>query len=178
MRKYENPFEHPETHKIWLDGNHKPEIEDGADAATFRRLHPIPFTRSFPAGQIDRDRAIKLQAEAEGIISWAVAGAVQWHAHGLTKPSIIRDEVSQWQKESHWAERFLADCCVIPPLGSAEYTTGLHAYQTYSEWAIEHKTPPLSIRTFGIEIKRHVGWKRVDAGIRYSMRVKTEFDAT
>ena len=46
-RKYENPIEFDETHKLWMDTNRKPRIKDTDDQATFNRLHPIPFTSAF-----------------------------------------------------------------------------------------------------------------------------------
>src|SRR5262249_34328108 len=42
VRKYENPITFPETHKLWMDANHKPVVR-GTDNAIWNRLHPIPF---------------------------------------------------------------------------------------------------------------------------------------
>ena len=52
-RKYENPIEFPETHKLWMDTNSKPTIRAADDQATFNRLHPIPFTVTIPPEEID-----------------------------------------------------------------------------------------------------------------------------
>jgi len=75
VKKYENPIEFPETHKLWMDTNRKPTIRDADDQATFNRLHPIPFTMKIPKDQIDRSLPLRLLGEAEGILAWAVAGA-------------------------------------------------------------------------------------------------------
>ncbi len=77
VRKYENPIEFPETHKLWMDTNSKPVIRAADDQATFNRLHPIPFTVTIPAEEIDKSLPRKLLAEAEGILAWAVAGAMR-----------------------------------------------------------------------------------------------------
>ncbi len=55
VRKYENPIEFVESHKLWMDTNRKPQIRDANDTATFNRLHPIPFSASIPKHQIDRE---------------------------------------------------------------------------------------------------------------------------
>jgi putative DNA primase/helicase len=68
VRKYENPIEFLETHKLWIDTNRKPNIRDADDTATFNRLHPIPFTIRICKSQMDRDLLAKLLAEAEGIL--------------------------------------------------------------------------------------------------------------
>ena len=74
-RKYENPIEFNETHKLWIDTNRKPTIRDVDDKATFNRLHPIPFTVTIAKDQIDKELPGKLLGEAEGILAWAVEGA-------------------------------------------------------------------------------------------------------
>jgi len=84
-RKYENPIEFPETHKLWMDTNSKPLIRAADDQATFNRLHPIPFTVTIPTGEIDKTLPRKLLAEAEGILAWAVEGAKLWRRVGLQK---------------------------------------------------------------------------------------------
>jgi putative DNA primase/helicase len=58
VRKYENPIEFPETHKLWIDTNRKPSIRDADDRATFNRLHPIPFMVKIT--KIDREMPAKL----------------------------------------------------------------------------------------------------------------------
>src|SRR6202007_2512621 len=60
VRKYENPIEFRETHKLWMDTNRKPTIRDADDAATFNRLHPIPFTVRIPKDRIDKNLPAKL----------------------------------------------------------------------------------------------------------------------
>src|SRR5204863_7645740 len=41
VRKYENPIEFPETHKLWMDTNSKPQIRAADDQATLNRLHQM-----------------------------------------------------------------------------------------------------------------------------------------
>jgi putative DNA primase/helicase len=90
VRKYENPIEFTETHKLWIDTNRKPEIWDPDDEAIFNRLHPIPFQVQIPKEEIDKELATKLLAEAEGILAWAVAGAKLWYESGLNKPGAVK----------------------------------------------------------------------------------------
>src|SRR3954466_15739584 len=60
-RKYENPIEFSETHKLWLDGNHRPAVR-GTDNAIWNRLHSIPFSVQLSAEEIDRQLPGKLLA--------------------------------------------------------------------------------------------------------------------
>jgi putative DNA primase/helicase len=87
-RKYENPIEFEETHKLWMDANHKPEIR-GTDNAIWNRLHLIPFEVTIPKDEIYRGLPEKLLAEAPGVLLWAVDGAVRWHHEGLARPEPV-----------------------------------------------------------------------------------------
>ncbi|MBE7543779.1 MAG: hypothetical protein HS123_15580 [Solibacteraceae bacterium] len=86
VRKYENPIEFPETHKLWMDSNRRPRVRDVEDRATFARLWPIPFDVEIPASEIDPELPAKLMAEAEGILAWLVDGARRWSREGLERP--------------------------------------------------------------------------------------------
>jgi putative DNA primase/helicase len=50
VRKYENPFEFEESHKLWIDANHLPKVR-GTDNAIWNRLHPVPFSVTIPKGR-------------------------------------------------------------------------------------------------------------------------------
>jgi putative DNA primase/helicase len=129
-RKYENPIEFPETHKLWMDTNRKPNIRDADDRATFNRLHPIPFTVTI--AKIDRDMPAKLLREAEGILAWAVLGAVLWHQSGLNRPAEVDAARNQWRSEVDQIGRFLEDCCVK---GEKHKVQASVLYAEYKRWA-------------------------------------------
>jgi P4 family phage/plasmid primase-like protien len=65
-RKYENPIVFSETHKLWIDANHKPELP-AADAAVWNRLHLIPFTVTIPKAEQDRNLRSRLLAEVPAL---------------------------------------------------------------------------------------------------------------
>jgi putative DNA primase/helicase len=114
-RKYENPIEFTETHKMWIDANHKPVIR-GTDNAIWNRLHLIPFTVSIPKAEQERGLGDRFIAEeAEGILAWAVRGAVTWYKDQLGKPPDIEKAGEEWRAESDSFKDFLEDCCIIKP---------------------------------------------------------------
>jgi putative DNA primase/helicase len=132
-RKYENPVEFPESHKLWIDANHLPVVK-GTDNAIWNRLHPIPFTVTIPKAEQDRNLRNKLLAEAEGILAWAVAGAVRWHQEGLGKPPEVEQAGTAWRMESDQMGRFLEACCIVGEFASVAARA---LYQTYRTWAEE-----------------------------------------
>jgi putative DNA primase/helicase len=97
-RKYENPITFPETHKLWIDANHKPDLP-ASDAAVWNRLRLVPFTVTIPKDRQDRELTSKLLAEAEGILAWLVQGARQWYAEGLSASQIVAEATAAWREE-------------------------------------------------------------------------------
>jgi putative DNA primase/helicase len=141
-RKYENPVEFPETHKLWIDANHLPKVS-GKDKAIWNRLHAIPFDVTIPKAEQDKTLQNKLLDEAEGILAWTVRGAVRWHQEGLGKPPDVEQAVAQWRADSDDIARFLDDCCQPEGQVSAK-----EFYDQYLLWAKDAGVPPCSNPVF------------------------------
>lgn len=135
-RKYENPIEFDETHKIWIDANNLPIVR-GTDPAIWNRLHPIPFSVTFEKAAQDKTLQSKLLAESEGILAWLIVGARRWHEHRLPRPPEIGKILRKWQSQSDQVTAFLAERCIIAP--NLHHTpckvTSSVLYEAYSEWA-------------------------------------------
>lgn len=134
VRKYENPIEFDETHKLWLDTNRRPRLRDADDDATLKRLHPIPFTVSIPEAEQDKSLPEKLLAEAPGILVWLAAGALTWYDRGLERPPEILAAREQWRSEDDQVGRFLDECCLLDP--DFQQPAG-ELYKTYRRWCEE-----------------------------------------
>jgi putative DNA primase/helicase len=131
-RKYENPITFPETHKLWLDTNERPGIANVDDQATFNRLHSIPFLKAFTKDEIDEHLGRKLKNEWEGILSWAVAGAMEYFEKGLDKPKEVETSTEEWRAENDNVGRFIENCCVT---GDAFRARAGAFYSAYHDWA-------------------------------------------
>jgi putative DNA primase/helicase len=132
-RKYENPVEFDESHKLWIDANHLPIIR-GTDNAIWNRLHPIPFDTTIPKAEQDKELPDKLMAEAQGILAWAVAGAVRWYRERLGKPPDVERVGREWRSDSDQLGRFIGASCV---LGEYAQVKARPLYQAYRKWAEE-----------------------------------------
>jgi putative DNA primase/helicase len=149
-RKYENPIEFPETHKLWMDTNAKPMIRAADDQATFNRLHPIPFIVTIPPEEIDKSLPRKLLAEAEGILAWAVEGAKRWWRDGLGKPPEVAAANADWRAENDQLGRFIEECCVVAESFSGKARQLYECYRTWAEGAGENA---ISETLFGRRLK-------------------------
>jgi putative DNA primase/helicase len=166
-RKYENPVEFTETHKLWMDTNRKPLIGDGDDGATFARLHPIPFDVQIPRSKINRDLPQQLLGEAEGILSWCVAGAKKWYTSGLLKPPQVEAANKKWRAESDKLGQFISERCAI---GEHLTTLGGTLYSAYRAWAESNGERPLSGREFATKLQERPGISKrhTEHGATYS----------
>ena len=155
VRKYENPIEFAETHKLWMDCNHKPLVQ-GNDQALWNRLHLIPFDVTIPAGEIDRELPTKLLAEVEGILAWMVAGAVRWCSEGLGRPALVESACLEWRTDMDQFGRFIRECCITAEFAGAQ---GRVLYSAYRKWAEEAGERPVMETSFGNTLKER-GFKK------------------
>ena len=178
VRKYENPIEFPETHKLWIDTNRKPTIRDADDKATFNRLHPIPFTVTIPADEIDKDLPVKLLGEAEGILAWAVAGARRWRESGLSRPPEIDAAKDEWRSEMDQIGRFIEERCIT---GDGFRVLAGVLYGDYKRWVEEGGEHALTSTAFGMKmtdrefVKKHSERGAVYTGVALRFDEKKEF---
>jgi len=148
VRKYENPIEFPETHKLWLDCNHKPVIH-GTDDAIWRRLRLIPFERPLADSEIDDQLPMKLREhETEGIIAWAVQGTRAWQKERLGHIAQVDAATNEWRSEMDTLGAFRQSRCLESPMVSIQ---GAPLYEEYQRWAKETgEKNPLNQTMFGL----------------------------
>ncbi len=148
---YHDAFTFEPTQHIWLRTNAKPQISD-ATHAMWRRIKLIPF--SFKPKRKDKRLALKLRAEAEGILTWAVRGAVSWWNRGkpqLREPRIVTEATLEYRSEMDLVEDFLEDTC--ERIGSAE-TPSRELYKAYQEWVIDGGHHPVSETRLALHLKQ------------------------
>lgn len=148
-RKYENMIEFPETHTLWIDANHKPVIR-GQDNAIWNRLALVPFEVTIPKSEQDQNLGTKLLEEAEGILAWAVAGAVRWHSEGLQRPPEVNEAVATWRAESDPLTDFIEERCELGP--DAWILSGI-LWRHYEEWTESSGVDALSRTQFNARLR-------------------------
>jgi len=130
---YKGSFEFEPQFKLWLATNHLPKIV-GTDEAIWSRIRLIPFTVTIPSERRDKELSEKLQAEASGILNWALEGLKMYWRDGLPVPQTISSAVANYRQESDVTNRFLDSCCVggeKAKVGAAEL------YAAYKHWTDE-----------------------------------------
>ncbi|MCX4687314.1 phage/plasmid primase, P4 family [Kitasatospora purpeofusca] len=159
-------FEYKPTFLIMLATNHKPAFK-GQDDGLWRRVKMLPFARFFKPEERDYNLTRDLMAEAEGIVAWAVRGAVEWFATGLQDPEVVQDSTADYKVTSDALYGFFPGALV--PGGDSDYVIGTDAFNSYLEWC-EAENLPLKERWtrrafYAAMEERGVPRKRVTVGM-------------
>jgi putative DNA primase/helicase len=143
-------FDFRPSHKLWMVGNHRPEIR-GTDAAIWDRVKLIPFTVEIPKAERDKQLPAKLAAELPGILRWAVDGCLAWQRDGLNAPDLVTHAVADYREEQDVLGQFIGECCDVGPAYTATAGT---LYQAYEAWTKQNGGAPLSGNKFGGDMER------------------------
>ena len=153
--------------KLWLAVNHKPRVSDDS-FGFWRRVRLIPFLRTFTGKDDDKHLDEQLKAEAQGILAWAVRGALDWQEHGLEAPAAVKAATAEYQAESDPLAGFLVECCVQV---SGARATASELYKRYRRWANDaglRERETLTMQAFGRRIGAMFERKKVGGLIGYN----------
>ena len=129
-----NPTRFRATHKLWLFGNHRPLIR-GTDDGIWRRVRLIPFPKPIPAAvrMSHKETLAKLEAEAQGILAWAVAGAVRLSQEKVLRtPFKVAQATADYRTDQDVVGAFLEECC---RLGAGLRVLKKDLYTAWRHWA-------------------------------------------
>lgn len=153
-------FEFTPEFKLMLSANHMPEVR-GNDRGIWRRLKLVPFHHTIPDADKQRDFFEKqLEPELEGILAWAVEGAMEWNQVGLDEPQIVKVATQEYRGEMDVIGQFLAEQCVVDPRFEIDTT---ELYLAYTSWADLRRNIPQKQQGFSRELTRR-GFKDRKSG--------------
>ncbi len=134
-RLYENPYKFKPTHKLWLVGNHKPQIR-GTDHGIWRRIHLIPWTVTIPEEKKRPRHEVLAEFEKEksGILNWAIGGLAELHLRGgLKAPKTVLNATEEYRTESDQLAQFLQQCAVQNESAKTKLKSILSVYKKWCE---------------------------------------------
>ncbi|GAA3153263.1 phage/plasmid primase, P4 family [Streptomyces rectiviolaceus] len=149
-------FSFEPTHKLWLLGNHRPEVGTGG-FAFWRRMRMIPFERVVSDDRkIDNLADILVTEEGAGILGWLIDGAGRYLAgdRDLTGPERVRIATTAYAETEDHTGRFYEEACVLGPELRAEQTS---LYAAYKGWCQNEGAPVMSSRAFAARTRELVG---------------------
>lgn len=153
-------FEFDATHTFWVSGNDKPRIK-GTDAGIWRRVRLVPFAAAIADSDVDPDLPVKLQAEAPGILAWALDGCTAYLAQDLGTCAAVSEATEEYKKDEDILGRFIEDCCIV---GTGRTAVKSAFREQLRTWLEEHEYRPISDRQLKADlVKRGITQSRVSA---------------
>jgi putative DNA primase/helicase len=149
-KMYEEDFAYQPTFKIWLSTNHDPTIT-GTDDGIWRRIHRINFDNQVSEERKDRNLDIKLQAEAAGILNWALAGLEQYRRDGLRVPTAVTSATKEYRYDQNPVRDFLDEFCDTSD--EAAQVEAAKLLDQYNVWSKIKRKAPISSNAFGMAMK-------------------------
>lgn len=156
----QDEFEYTPSDSWLLVTNEMPRFT-GSDEALGARLLIVPWTVSF-AGREDIELLEKIRDEIEVVLAWMVAGAVEYHKHGLNPPAVVRTATEEERREhdplGDWLEEHL-EAATEPDEFAHVATMYAHCSDLFRERRILDDLP--SYIEFGRQLARYVrstGW--------------------
>jgi putative DNA primase/helicase len=155
---YKQPFEFRPQFKLWVCGNHKPQIRS-TDDGIWRRILLTPFLVQIPVEERDPDLAEKLQSELPGILNWVLQGCRDWQQCGLMPPKKVIDATFDYRRSSDVLGQFIAEECVI---GDNRTASTRHLYERYTAWCEDGRMHAMPMNKFGqaLEERGFAGYSR------------------
>jgi len=151
-------FEFRPEFKLWIRGNHKPQIR-GTDEGIWRRIHLIPFEEYITDAEVDPHLLDKLKNELPGILKWATDGCIEWRRDGLQPPGLVVSATSEYRREMDSLADFIETCTRA---GGEVQATPL--YQRYKDWAEGSGFRVMNQTTFGLRLAER-GIKKDKRGV-------------
>lgn len=146
--KYREWFDFRPEFKLWIRGNHKPQIR-GTDDGIWRRVLLVPFAVQIPEDEADPALPAKLLDELPGVLAWALQGALEWQRRGLRPPQTVADAVREYRSEMDTLGEFIEDRCIVLPHVQASAKS---LYAAYRQWCEDSGHQPVSTTRFGLSL--------------------------
>jgi putative DNA primase/helicase len=131
-------FDFTPTGKIHFVTNHLPRLTDAE--SIWRRLHLVGWREKIPEHEQDVRLAQKIIAEeSEGVLAWAVRGAVDWHTRmvsgqRLAVPASMKADLQDYRTDQDVLGEFIDSRLVKD---GVSYTAMSDIYGAYAAWCFQ-----------------------------------------
>lgn len=131
---YGDPITFLPSWLILLVTNHLPTLPAN-DPAVMERVRVVPFSVEIPKEERDTQLTVKLEEEADGILTWAAQGLADYLKHkGLREPDAVKVATNKYAADQDNVSRFIESMCTEELVYGGSTTKELH--DAYTEWAI------------------------------------------
>jgi putative DNA primase/helicase len=160
--------------KVFLATNHRPVIR-GGEYGIWRRIHLVPFEVTIPAHEQDHELTSKLRSELPGILTWALAGCLDWQRNRLGTSEDVSSATEEYRENMDVVSAYLKDRVVQSP---GARVTSKQLYEDFCEWVKEAGETAADIRWFGRQLndKGIKSYKSVGVKVYKGMAIRQSGD--
>lgn len=144
------------THKLWLMGNHQPQVRAGGHSF-WRRVRLIPFLHKVPdTDRIDDLQGIFARDHGDAVLAWIVAGATAYLSGGLEEPEAVRVATADYAHDQDTMARFVEENCHLAD--SRQVRVAMPKLrEAYEAWCHAEGEIPLNPKRFGMDLRARYG---------------------
>jgi len=158
--KHHDAFTYRPQFKVWLVSNHEVNA-DADDDALWGRVQVFTFPRSH-LGEEDTTLKARLReaANLQGVLRWAVEGAMRWYATGrLEPPAVVLAATGRHRATQDYVSQWLGECCLLSEQGDDPnaFTSSAELMRSYQAWCESSAVRPLSTRDLGYALAHRFG---------------------
>lgn len=146
----QDEFEYYPQFKLWVVGNHKPELGNVNDAMR-RRMNIVPFSKKID--NPDTDMFESLKAEWPAILHWMIRGCLAWQREGLRKPDVVRKETEEYFGQQDTFGQWLVECCSIDRQSAHCWEVAVNLYHSWRTFAEARRDEPGTAKGFAEMLK-------------------------
>src|SRR5262249_21968738 len=99
----------------------------------------------------DKDLDAKLQSEWAGILSWMIAGCLEWQRIGLAPPHAVLDATAAYLADEDSLAAWMEDCTQREP-NAWEASTSL--WESWRKWCQRNAEAEGSHKAFGAKLEQ------------------------
>jgi putative DNA primase/helicase len=162
---YHDHFTFRPQFKIFMIGNHKPQLGTVNDAAR-RRFNIVPFLNKPQTPDLKLKQ--KLKAEYPAILHWMIEGCLDYQANGLTVPEAVCKATNEYFDEQDLPGQWIQEKCECGP-GKKEIASAL--YGSWKEFAGKSGGKPGSTATFASMLKQR-GYEPFKSSVNHYLGIK------
>jgi putative DNA primase/helicase len=164
---YREAFDFIPTLKLWMFGNHRPQIR-GTDHGIWRRVRLIPFNVQIADNKRDGSLQSKLREELPGILNWAIRGCLLWQREGLASPYRVTAATGQYREDEDVLGDFLTE---ETETDNKHRVYHAELYDRYTSWCSQNGVRhPMQSRTLSKRLRERGCYQheRTGTGIRWA----------
>ncbi|SEI15018.1 putative DNA primase/helicase [Methylobacterium sp. 275MFSha3.1] len=152
----QDEFEFTPVLKLLIIGNNKPGLSSVDDAARRRfNLLPFLFKPAVPDPQLEE----KLRKEWPEILRWMIEGCLDWQAHRLVRPEVVKDATDEYFATQDTFGQWLEARCIVQHGNNYRKATTQELFASWSEYARGNNEPPGTQTSFGDRLDK-LGFKK------------------